>query len=238
MLPVVGLIVAKAPVPGLAKTRLAASIGARAAADIAAASLLDSLDAMIAAPLRNRVVALAGDIDAGCRADEIRECLTEFTVVPQRGADFAERLANAHHDAADATGHRTLLQIGMDTPQVSADMLDECARELLGAQAVLGLAKDGGWWVLGVSDTGMAECLRGVPMSRWDTGALTLAALYAGGIDVRLVAELADFDTVEDLEAVRRVCPAGSRFVEATRVRGRWPAAGPSPVGQDQVVEG
>lgn len=238
VLPVVGLIVAKAPVPGLAKTRLAASIGVRAAADIAAASLLDTLDAMIAAPLCNRVVAVAGDIDAGCRADEIRDRLTECTVVPQRGADFAERLANAHHDAADATGHRTVLQIGMDTPQVSADMLDECARELLGAQAVLGLAEDGGWWVLGVSDAAMAECLRGVPMSHWDTGALTLAALYAGGIDVRLVAELADFDTVDDLEAVRRVCPAGSRFVEATRARGRWPAGGLSPVRQDQVVEG
>ncbi|MCV6982682.1 DUF2064 domain-containing protein [Mycolicibacterium pulveris] len=237
MLPVAGLIVAKAPVPGLAKTRLAASIGARAAADIAAAALLDTLDAMIAAPLRHRVVALAGDLAAGCRADEIRDRLTAFTVVPQRGADFADRLANAHHDAAAATGQRAVLQIGMDTPQVSADMLDECARELLGARAVVGLAEDGGWWILGVSDADMAECLRGVPMSRWDTGALTLAALYAKGIDVRLVAELADFDTVDDLDTVRRACPAGSRFVEATRPDGSWPAAGLSPVRQNQVVE-
>ena len=35
------LVVAKAPVPGLAKTRLAVSVGDRAAADIAAAALLD-----------------------------------------------------------------------------------------------------------------------------------------------------------------------------------------------------
>jgi glycosyltransferase A (GT-A) superfamily protein (DUF2064 family) len=95
-------------------------------------------------------------------------------------------------------------------------VLTECARELLGSDAVLGLADDGGWWVLGVSDAATAECLRTVPMSQPDTGALTLAALYAKGIDVRLVAELADFDTIEDLEAVRRMCAADSRFVRAT----------------------
>lgn len=215
VLPVVGLVVAKAPVPGLAKTRLAAAIGARAAADIAAAALLDTLDAMIAAPLQDRVVALAGNLDDAHRVDEIRDRLGGFSVVAQRGADFAERLANAHQDAAAAAGHRTVLQIGMDTPQVSDEMLADCAQELLSAQAVVGLAEDGGWWVLGVADAATAECLRGVPTSRPDTGALTLAALYAKGIDVRLVAELADFDTVDDLDAVSRACPARSRFVQA-----------------------
>ena len=46
-----------------------------------------------------------------------------------------------------------------------------------GADAVLGMACDGGWWVLGVDDAAMADCLRDVPMSRSDTGAVTLAAL-------------------------------------------------------------
>ena len=109
-----------------------------------------------------------------------------------------------------------MLQIGMDTPQVSAEMLTECAQELLGTDAVLGLADDGGWWVLGVADAATADCLRTVPMSRSDTGALTLAALYARGIDVTRVAELADVDTVSDIEAVRRACAPGSRFTRAT----------------------
>ena len=66
VIPVVALVVAKAPVPGLAKTRLAASIGDRAAADIAAAALLDTLDAVAAAPVQARVVAMTGDLDAAC----------------------------------------------------------------------------------------------------------------------------------------------------------------------------
>ncbi|MBX9920944.1 MAG: glycosyltransferase, partial [Mycolicibacterium frederiksbergense] len=56
------LVVAKAPVPGLAKTRLAAAVGDMMAADIAAAALLDTLDAVAAAPVSRRVVALTGDL--------------------------------------------------------------------------------------------------------------------------------------------------------------------------------
>ena len=43
--PVTLVVIAKAPVAGFAKTRLAATVGDAAAADIAAASLLDTLDA-------------------------------------------------------------------------------------------------------------------------------------------------------------------------------------------------
>ena len=49
--PVTVLVVAKAPVPGLAKTRLARTLGAETAADLAAAALLDTLDAVAEAPV-------------------------------------------------------------------------------------------------------------------------------------------------------------------------------------------
>ncbi|KUI44233.1 glycosyltransferase involved in cell wall biogenesis [Mycobacterium sp. IS-1590] len=212
VLAVTVLVVAKAPVPGLAKTRLAATIGDVAAADLAAAALLDTLDAVAATPVGHRVVAMTGDLRHGSRGDEIVSRLDKFTVIPQRGADFAERLANAHTDAA--TGN-PVLQIGMDTPQVSAGLLAECCHELMRADAVLGPASDGGWWVLGVSHPSMAECLRSVPMSRSDTGALTLAALRDNGVDVKTVDELADFDTIDDIDAVRSRCAPNSRFARA-----------------------
>jgi len=216
VIPVVVLVVAKAPVPGQAKTRLAANVGDRAAADIAAAALLDTLDAVAAANVQARVVALTGDLNAASAGDEIRSRLADFTVVPQRGADFAERLANAHADAADAADCLPVLQIGMDTPQVTDRLIEECARELLAADAVLGLARDGGWWVLGVSDAAMADCLRMIPMSRSDTGAVTLTALTDTGIHVSLVPTLADVDTVDDVDVVRRACPPGGRFARVT----------------------
>lgn len=216
MIPVVVLVVAKAPVPGLAKTRLAAGVGDRAAADIAAAALLDTLDAVADAPVAARVVALTGDLGEASAGDEITARLAEFTVVAQRGTDFAARLANAHVDAAAAADGLPVLQIGMDTPQVTDELIGECARELLTADAVLGLARDGGWWVLGVTDAAMADCLRTIPMSRSDTGAVTLAALEDAGASVNLVATLADVDTIDDVDEVRRACAPESRFARAT----------------------
>jgi glycosyltransferase A (GT-A) superfamily protein (DUF2064 family) len=217
VLPVTVLVVAKAPEPGRAKTRLAATVGDGVAADIAAAALLDTLDAVAAAPVAARVAALTGDLGAAARAAEIRARLETFTVIAQRGDDFADRLANAHADAAD--GH-PVLQIGMDTPQVTAELLGDCARRLLQSPAVVGLAHDGGWWVLGVATPAMAEFLRGVPMSRPDTGELTLKALRDNGIDVASVQRLADIDVVDDVAAVRGACGPASRFARVTRAAG------------------
>lgn len=215
--PVAVLVVAKAPVPGQAKTRLAAAVGDEVAAEIAAAALLDTLDAVAAAPVAARVVALTGELDAAANAAEIRHRLASFTVISQRGNDFADRLANAHADAANGY---PVLQIGMDTPQVTAELLARCGRQLCATPAVLGLARDGGWWVLGVHTPATAECLRTVPMSQPDTGKLTLKALQGNGIRVTLVEELADFDVAGDVAAVRNVCASTSRFTQVTRAAG------------------
>lgn len=217
VLPVTLLVVAKAPVPGRAKTRLAATVGDQVAAEMAAAALLDTLDAVAAAPVAARVVALTGELDDAVEGAEIARRLTSFTVIAQHGNDFADRLANAHTDAADGY---PVLQIGMDTPQVTAELLAGCGRQLVDAPAVLGFARDGGWWALGVRTPADAECLRTVPMSRPETGSLTLKALQRNGIEAKLVDRLADFDMADDVAAVREACRPASRFVRATRAAG------------------
>jgi glycosyltransferase A (GT-A) superfamily protein (DUF2064 family) len=217
--PVTLLVVAKAPVPGRAKTRLAATVGDQVAAEIAAAALLDTLDAVADAAVATRVVALTGELDAAAGAAEIRRRLASFTVIGQRGNDFGDRLANAHADAA-AVGGQPVLQIGMDTPQVTAELLVDCGRRLVESPAVLGLARDGGWWALGVDAPAFAECLRDIPLSQPDTGALTLKALRGNRIDVDLLGELADFDVADDVAAVREVCLPGSRFATVSRAAG------------------
>lgn len=217
VLPVTLLVVAKAPVPGQAKTRLAATLGDQIAADIAAAALLDTLDAVAAAPVATRVVALTGELNAAASSVEIANRLESFTVIGQRGDDFAERLANANVDAASSY---PVLQIGMDTPQVTADLLVGCGRHLGEVPAVLGLARDGGWWALGLRTPDTAGCLRTVPMSQPDTGTLTLEALGRSGLDVTLLDELTDVDVVDDIATVRGACAPTSRFYQVTRAAG------------------
>jgi len=205
------LIVAKAPVPGLAKTRIAATVGPEAAADLAAAALLDTLDVATSCSV-NVVVALTGDLGSAARSDEIRDVLADISVIDQRGVGLAERLAHAH---ADAAGHGPVVQIGMDTPQVTIDDLTTADALIQSDGAVLGLAADGGWWLLGLDDATRAEFLADIPMSAADTGARTRAALGAGQPRLR---ELRDMDTWSDVVAIAAEVP-DRRIADAAR---RW----------------
>jgi glycosyltransferase A (GT-A) superfamily protein (DUF2064 family) len=192
------LVVAKAPVPGLAKTRLTPPATPSQAADIAAAALLDTLDAVRDTPGAIPVVAMTGDLSLACRADEIRAALASMTVIGQRGTDFAHRLANAHADAAWCCPGLPIVQIGMDTPQVTPELLWHTASLLADADVVFGPAVDGGWWALGLRNPFHANALRAVPMSREDTGARTLAALTRHHANIMIAATLSDVDTMDD----------------------------------------
>ncbi len=185
------LVVAKAPVPGLAKTRLAAHVGDERAAEFAAAALLDTLDAARATGWRV-VVSMTGDLAAAARAQELREALADVEVVQQRGDDFGERLVHAH---ADADAGHGVVQVGMDTPQVTAEQLREAGELLADHPAVLGHAEDGGWWLLALRTAEDARPLADVPMSTSHTGRDTEAVLPT---PVALVRQARDVDEWQD----------------------------------------
>lgn len=210
------LVVAKAPIPGVAKTRLAEAFGMDGAAELAAAALLDTLIAVRSADVSTRIVALTGDLSCGRRSDEIRALLAEFTVIPQQGSGFAERLHRAHRDAA-VLANGPVLQIGMDTPQASPDLLTSAATVLsgTGVDAVFGPATDGGWWALGLTEPERASVLRDIAMSQADTGAATLAALHATGSFVAELPTLTDVDTADDVQVVAGILSVASHFRRA-----------------------
>lgn len=214
MTPFCLLVVAKAPVAGLAKTRLSPPATPRAAAAIAAAALLTTLSAVLDTPGAVPLVALTGDLRIAEEAAELRERLASMTVVPQRGTGFADRLANAHADAATLFPGMPVVQIGMDTPQVTPGLLGQLARRLSADTAVLSGAEDGGWWALALRDPGHAEALRCVAMSRVDTAARTRDALTRRGLRVASGPRLTDVDTMADALAVAHGLP-GTRFAAA-----------------------
>ncbi|MCW2855102.1 MAG: cofC 2 [Marmoricola sp.] len=204
------LVMAKAPVPGLAKTRLGAGIGMEVAADLAAAALLDTLATCREAFGDDCHLALDGDLRAGRRGYEIADALATWTVFAQCGATFGERLAHAHGRLA-AGSPGVVVQIGMDTPQVTSPDLRLAAGLAADGAAVLGPALDGGWWVLALDHAERAAVLSGVPMSTEGTYAATWSALAAAGLEVRDTGALVDVDTVEDAALVASAAP-GTRF--------------------------
>jgi glycosyltransferase A (GT-A) superfamily protein (DUF2064 family) len=211
------LVVAKSPVPGRVKTRVGADVGMELAAELAAAALLDTLRSCVAAVGVDRCrLALEGDIADSPYAARLTASLEDWGVLAQRGVGLAERLAFSHLDlVAEADG--PVVQIGMDTPQVTADDLVDLINLLAEHDAVLADAEDGGWWALGLRDPRRAEHLVGVPMSTPHTAALTRAAFEGAGLSVGHAPVLRDVDTLEDADAVAADCGEGSEFAALWR---------------------
>ncbi len=210
------LVLAKAPVAGLVKTRLCPPATPVQAARIAAAALLDTLDAVAAVPGVTPVVALCGDPGRAEQAAALAGSLRTMSVLSQRGITLGQRIAAAHADAAALAPGAAVLQVGMDTPQLDAGLLTRCLDALHrpGVDAVLGPATDGGWWALGLRQPSLAAALAGVPTSRPDTGARTRAALRAVGCRLAMLPELSDVDTAADAARVAADVPGG-RFAAA-----------------------
>ncbi|TDW44448.1 hypothetical protein EDF52_11091 [Curtobacterium sp. PhB42] len=194
-------VVAKECLPGKVKTRLTPALSPEGAARVASASLADTLSTVRALPAERRVLFFDGDV--------VPESAEGFDVLHQPGGGLDERLGFLF-DAIDGP----LLLVGMDTPQVSTDALapvfDQPERD-----AWFGPAEDGGFWSLYLqAPTG--DLLRGVPMSQDDTGAVQLARLTDAGLDVGILGELLDVDTMPDAERVAELAP-DSGFTQALR---------------------
>jgi uncharacterized protein len=170
-------------------------------------SKLDTIEACTTAVGPDRChLALSGDVEAAYRADEIHAAVAGWTITPQRGTGFGERLANAH---AAVSG--SVVQIGMDTPQVTPAGLLTVAAGLDEADAVLAPAEDGGWWALALRDPSAAGALIDVPMSTPQTYAATRSALEGRGLRVAEGERLRDVDHLADVAPVAAAAP-NTRF--------------------------
>jgi glycosyltransferase A (GT-A) superfamily protein (DUF2064 family) len=216
------LVMAKAPVPGRVKTRLCPPCSLDEAATIARAALADTLEAVVACHAERKIVALDGEpgdwLPSGVE------------VIPQHGDGLADRLAHAWMTTRWATGGWGI-QIGMDTPQVTAADLDG----LLGLlrlrnrggrrSAVLGPAVDGGWWVVGLPGTDPHLVFSGVPMSTPDTGNLQRRRLRQLGLDVLAAPTRRDIDRIGDLRAHAAAAPYTRTSRAAAKVLARGMSA-------------
>lgn len=228
--PAVLLVLAKSPVAGLAKTRLCPPASPSDAAAIAAAALLDTLDAVAAVPGARVMVAWTGEPADAERGDEVRRALARTETFDQSPGTLGRRISEAHAEVARRAPGSAVLQIGMDTPQLDAETLTTALALLRHADgtvdAVLGPAVDGGWWALGLRDPRRAAAVADVPMSRPDTGELTRRALLAAGLDIGMLPRLRDVDDATDARIVAAEAPHG-RFAAEVHARLRLTAGGP-----------
>jgi glycosyltransferase A (GT-A) superfamily protein (DUF2064 family)/SAM-dependent methyltransferase len=193
------VVLAKEPRPGRVKTRLQARFSPEQASALAAAALSDTLAAVLASRVQRRVLAWEGDPTGWNRG---------FEVVAQPDGDLSVRLASAFSAVQTARPDEPTLLIGMDTPQVQPWLLEH---RWGGADAVLGLSDDGGFWAIGLRDADPYAVFDGIEMSTNRTGAIQFARLLDLKLSVQLLPPLRDIDDPADAELVADRHP-GLRF--------------------------
>jgi len=199
MTPATLIVFARYPRPGEAKTRLVPSLGLDGAAALARRMLVATwAEGLSAARLAGRRLELHG---SGATPAEFERLLGgEGTFLSQAGGGFGERLERAFASAFERGAARVVL-VGADCPALSTRHFDEALAALDSDDIVLGPARDGGWWLMGLRSLAQ-ELFRGIA---WSTSVVleqTLAAARASGLTVALLEELSDVDRPEDLEGL------------------------------------
>jgi len=182
----------KYPEPGKVKTRLAAELGANAAANLYRDWIGIVLRNIQAVRALHRIV---GYFDGAA----IEQFADWFPLVddwlPQPTGDLGERLTFAF-EWGHARGSQ-VLAIGTDCLELNSAHIAHAASQLSENDAVFGPASDGGYYLVGTSRfvTGFFD---GVRWSSSHTLSDHLERCEKLGFRVSLLGELADIDTADD----------------------------------------
>jgi uncharacterized protein len=197
------LIFAKAPIPGLAKTRLIPALGAEGAAELQAELVRRTLSTACGAAL--------APVACWCAPDPSHPLFGRLaqalplTLHPQSGADLGARLHQALAETLQTAQYALLT--GSDIPALKGRHLQQALSWLhQGEEAVLGPAEDGGYWLLGLRRPAPA-LFDGVPWGSDRVLTVTRQRLNHLGWRWRELETLWDLDRPADLARYRGLVP-------------------------------
>ncbi len=189
------IVFAKAPRPGLVKTRLAADVGAEEAVRLYRALGRATVDALRGGAHALRCYHHPADPAATA---EVRSWLGPGGVdfAAQRGADLGERMAHALDECLDEAEEVCI--VGTDIPGLGAEAVADAFRLLATHDVVIGPATDGGYYLLALREP-RPELFADVPWSTGDVLDVTLRRAAEAGLTVGLLAPKSDVDTYADV---------------------------------------
>lgn len=193
-------VMARAPLPGHCKSRLAAHVGARFAADLCRVMLLDTLDRIQKVMPSSRLVVMGAPENDGVAV--LRTLVpSRWEVIAQRGDGLGARLGHAFTTLGALPGVTAL--VDADSPTAPWDV---AARALAGLRqprgALMGPCEDGGYWLIATTqvELGILDDIA------WSTPAVaeqTRARCRALGIELEETASAFDVDEPRDVERLR-----------------------------------
>lgn len=191
------IIFIKNPRLGLVKTRLAESIGNEQALTI--------YKKLIAKTLKESdLLNCKKDIwfsDSDKVNEEIFVTRKSYALKVQKGSNLGERMKYAFQECFQ-DGFKKVVIIGSDCPELKSSVIKKAFEQLDTYDVVLGPAKDGGYYLLGMNSL-YPKIFTGV---NWSTSSVlnqTLKYVNASQLSYNLLEELSDIDTLEDLQEYR-----------------------------------
>ncbi len=202
------IVMSKVPLPGRTKSRLQEKIGAQAAALFHRACLYDLQVVLRTCGMPTRIYIAGASREDFCSAfphtlPEEFTCLgkldwSDFTLYRQHGRDLGERMLCAMQESL--TEFQQVILIGSDIPGIDQNLLELAYAELREHNLVLGPARDGGYYLIGLKS---AEPFLFWGIA-WGSGRVleqTLQAARLHQLRTALLPELRDIDRWQDLKA-------------------------------------
>jgi uncharacterized protein len=188
------IVFARQPTPGQVKTRLARELGKEAAAGVYARLLHGYLHRL----LTDGLVGVEIELSVATKDDVpfFRLAYPELSVRAQAEGDLGTRMHLAFARAF-AQGCDEVVLTGSDIPDLGPEWICQAFAMLGRANAVLGPAEDGGYYLIGQRAPG-ADLFRGIVWSTDQVRAQTEALAHAQGLGIALLPALYDMDITAD----------------------------------------
>ncbi len=195
-------VLAKAPIPGHAKTRLGQAIGMEAAASVYERVLRRQLSTLaMGLPRTEKRLYVASQRDRPW----FEEYGRTWQLSEQASGDLGDRIARAFQQCFEG-GAKQVVVVGADSPDLTTGLIQEAFSTLAENDLVLGPTTDGGYYLIGQRAPG-APLFERIPWSTPQVLARTRRRAERLGLTCRLLPPLIDIDTVEDWRAYQDRAP-------------------------------
>ena len=189
------IIFVKWPEKGMVKTRLSVVLGDDEAMELYKSFVEDIIATVLQSGFRPLIAYYpedAGEKIATWLGDD-----NDYT--PQIGINLGAKMSNAFRQVFEREVSRAVL-IGSDFPDLPAEIISEAFSALKIKHAVIGPAKDGGYYLIGFRlDTFSSAVFDGIPWSTEEVFERTMSIFTREGLDVHQLPIWRDIDRPEDL---------------------------------------
>ena len=191
------IIFTRFPEPGLTKTRLISALGADGACRLHRA-MTETIIGRVRRLRKSFPMEVEIHFSGGSRGQMAGWLGLDWDYVEQSDADLGARMAQAFRRAF-RLGWEQVILIGSDLPDLTTSLILEAFRQLENHDLVLGPARDGGYYLIGLKKSRPELFRDHIPWGTAEVLKKTRATADRLGLTIAYLAMLRDVDLPEDL---------------------------------------